>query len=215
MPKKFMVTLIPPYFIIGPAEKGKSTVRKKLCAATGLKGGSCSDVIYTIWSLVSGTSEEKLRAIPKSEARPALVALGDWLTGGAPDADGFRAPVQSFRQNFPHHIVAGDPSLLVGSKLQMPSPGFLVQFLWQNGVRVIDGIRREDELAAAVPPLEWAGVRPVVVRVDDPRKPDVAGDNFSIREIWTDFDLVNDGSLEDLDPKIKKLVEFHEFLRTE
>jgi len=210
-----MDTITAPYFIIGPAEKGKSTVRRKLCEATGLKGGSCSDVIYTLWSLVSGTSEGILRAIPKSESRPTLVALGDWLTGGKPDADGYRDPVQSWRQNFPHDLVVGDHSLLVGSKLPLPNPAFLVQFLWLNGVRVIDGIRREDELACSYPPLEWVGARPVVVRVDDPRKPNVEGDNFSIREIWTDFDLVNDGTVEDLDPKIKNLQEYYAFMRTE
>lgn len=204
-----------PFFIVGPAEKGKSTLRKKLCEATGLKGGSCSDVIYTMWSLVSGTSEENLRTIPKSVSRPALVALGDWLTGGAPDADGFRAPVQSWRQNFPHETVLGDPSLLVGSKMPLPNPAFLVQFLWLNGVRVIDGIRREDELACSVPPLEWIGARPLIVRIDDQRKPDVTGDNFSIREIWTDFDVVNDGTVEDLDPKIKNLLEYYAFMRSE
>lgn len=210
-----MDTITPPFFIVGPAEHGKSTVRKKLCEATGLKGASCSDVIYTFWSLVSGTSEETLRSVPKNVSRPTLVALGDWLTGGKPCPEGFREPVQSFRQNFPHELVDGDPSILVDGKLPPPNPAFLIQFLWLNGFRVIDGIRREDELRSAYPPLEWVGARPVVVRVTDPRKPHVKGDNFAIRELWTDFDLVNDGTIRDLDEKVKKAVEFYQFLRTE
>jgi len=210
-----MDTLTAPYFIIGPAENGKSTVRKKLCALTGLKGGSCSDVIFTIWSLVSGKSEESLRAIPKSESRPALVALGDWLTGGTPDADGFRRPVKSFVENFPHHLVEGDPSLLVDSKLPLPNPSFMIHFLWKNGYRVIDGIRREDELACSYPPLEWVGARPLIVRVEDPRKEAVVGDNFNIRDFWTDFDLVNDGELDDLDAKVLQLTQFYHHMLLE
>lgn len=215
MPEKFMDTITPPYFIIGPAENGKSTVRRKLCAATGLEGGSCSDVIYTMWSVVTSISEEKLRAMPKSEARPILVALGDWLTGGKPDADGYRNPVSSFRENFPHDLVDGDPSVLCNSKLPLPNPSFLIHFLWTNGVRVIDGIRREDELACSYPPLEWAGARPVIVRVTDPRKDAVEGDNYCIRDIWVDFEVVNDSEIDDLDKKVREIVEFYAFMRLE
>jgi len=36
----------PVIFVIGPPAHGKSTARKLLCDLTGVKGASCSDVIY-------------------------------------------------------------------------------------------------------------------------------------------------------------------------
>lgn len=208
MPKKPM-EIVNPILIIGPAEHGKSTVRRMLGELTELKTASCSDVIYTIWSYLSGKGEQELRDIPKGQSRPTLVLLGDWLTGGNPNEYGVRTNPVSFRQNFPYAKLPYDPTLLDNGRFPLPNPSFLIQFLWLNGFRIIDGIRRSDELLSAYPPLEWTGAKPVIIWVEDPRKPRIEGDNFNIPKEWADLEIVNDGSLEELKEKCVRAVEFY------
>lgn len=215
MPKEFMDVITPPIFIIGPAEHGKSTVRKMLGGLTQLKTASCSDVIYTVWSFLDGRSEDVLRQIPKSESRPTLVMIGDWLTGGLPNEYGVRTNPKSFRQHFPYSKLNYDPSKMDSGKFSLPNPSFLIQFLWQNDFRIIDGIRRTDELLASYPPLEWAGARPTIIWVEDPRKPKIEGDNFGIPKEWADTTIENDGTLEELHEKCVKALEFYHFMNKE
>ncbi len=204
-----MDLITPPIFIIGPAEHGKSTARRFIGELTGLSTASCSDVLFTIWAFLDGRSEQELRQIPKDISRPTLVLLGDWLTGGIPNEYGVRVNPKSFRQQFPYAKLNLDPSKMDDGKFQLPNPAFLIQFLWLNGFRVIDGIRRTDELFAAYPPLEWAGARPTIVWVEDPRKPKIGGDNFGIPKEFADFEIVNEGTLDELKEKCVEAVAFY------
>lgn len=67
-------------FIVGPAEHGKSTARTHICAKTGLKGGSCSDLIYPQLAQLWGIDEPALRQMDKASIRPHLVELGNLIT---------------------------------------------------------------------------------------------------------------------------------------
>jgi len=189
LPQTLVAALKQPIFVVGRAQHGKSVFRKALAEALGVKGGSCSDVIYVVWSLISGVGEHVLRAMPKEQARPQLVALGDWLT----------ATRRTFAEGFPAHLFPGcDPRALDWGGLHTPSPAFLIRFSWENGVRVLDGIRREAELEAAQTCLDRLGAPPVVVWIDNPNAAQVKGDNFSISPGRADRVFTNAGTVEDL-----------------
>lgn len=198
--QKLMETMTRPIFVVGKAEHGKSTVRKILSEMLGVRGGSCSDSIYAVWSLLVGVAEEELRRIPKSQSRPLLVALGNWLTTEA----------ESFETNFPRAILPNaDPSRLQYSSFPSPHPGALIQYACFNGVKVLDGVRREVEMQAAVPRLAWVGAKPYVIEVHNPRVPDVE-DNFDLSSEWVDFGIMNDGSVEELAAKCRVALKFYQ-----
>jgi hypothetical protein len=184
-----------PVFVIGKAQHGKSIFRTALASALGVKGASCSDAIYVVWSLISGVGESELRLRPKQEVRHLLVALGDWLTTSA----------DSYEERFPRaKFPDADISLLDQGKLPRPGPSALIQWSWMCDVRVLDGIRREAELDAAREPLEWAGVPARVVWIEKPGAPDVPGDNFSIPLVRAERVFVNGGTIEDLQEQARK-----------
>ena len=200
MPERLMAKLTTPIFIIGPARHGKSTVREIICRLLGEKGGSSSDVIYHAWALLTGEMEETLRALPKEKVRPLLVALGDWLTGGKPNAKGIRQNVENLNTNFPHHLLEDvDPEIIVGSGLCRPSASALIQYSLNKGVKVLDGIRRPDELTEF---LSQSTEKPNVLWVEDPRMSRVVGDNFSIPKSFATHSILNDGNLEDLETSV-------------
>lgn len=70
----------PVLFLTGLPQHGKSTARKFLCDRLRLSGASCSDFIYPTLAKLWGLEEAALRALPKEELRPHLVALGDLMT---------------------------------------------------------------------------------------------------------------------------------------
>ena len=190
--------------IIGPAQHGKSTVRKIISRLTGKKGGSCSDTIYHAWATLTGETEESVRAWPKERVRPLLVALGDWLTGGRPDKDGHRKEVENFRQNFPHHLLGNvDPELLAISGLEKPSASALIQYSLNHGVEVLDGVRREDELTEYLARSTEKSGQPIVLWVENPAWGRVTGDNFSVPEYYATHKILNTGTLEDLEEAVK------------
>jgi hypothetical protein len=195
---------VPPIFVVGKARHGKSTVRKIMTRLTGLKGGSCSDTIYAVWSLLTGVAEEDLRKVPKEQARPILVALGDWLTTDA----------GCYARHFPTHIMppGADPRRLEFKTFPLPHAAALVQYAWQAGVRVLDGIRREPELFASMPALSWCGVNPFIVWVENPNAEDVPGDNFNISKSWAKHVIVNDGPEEELEAKCVDALRHYQFL---
>ena len=185
--------------IIGPAQHGKSTYRKALAAALGTRGGSCSDAIYALWAYLDGKrGPEVLRELPKEEVRPKLVALGDWLTTDAP----------CFSTHFPREAFPEiDPTQLDRTGLPRPSAGALIQYAFQDGVRVLDGVRRKRELEGARPFFSWFGVEPIVVWVEDPRKPRIATDNLDLT--WRDAHTLvsNRSSVEALEESARLFAE--------
>jgi hypothetical protein len=194
VPEEALAPLTRPVFVIGHARHGKTVFREALAKELGVKGASCSDTIYTVWSLISGIGEEALRERPKAETRPLLVALGNWLT----------TPAQSFTEFFPFWLFPGCvPGRLDGGFLPKPSAGALVQFAWLNGVRVLDGIRREVELEDSGKFLRWSGVPPRIVWVANPRLGQEPGDNFSIPPSRASRIFLNDGTVEDLQEKAR------------
>jgi len=184
-----------PVFVIGKAQHGKSVFRTALAAALGVKGASCSDAIYVVWSLITGVGEQRLREKPKQEVRHLLVALGDWLTTSA----------ATYKERFPRHLFPdADISMLDKGQLPRPGPSALIQWSWMTDVRVLDGIRREAELDASREPLEWAGVPARIIWVEKPGAPEVQGDNFSIPLIRAERVFVNNGTIEDLQEQARR-----------
>lgn len=186
--------------IVGPARHGKTTLRRTLARVLGEKGGSCSDFLYSIWSLIDQRGEEALRALPKEDSRPLLVALGDWLT----------TPAASGLENFPHHLFPGaDMSWFEASRLPKPSPSALIQAAYQSGIRVLDGVRRKQELDACLPYFSWFGEKPIVIWIENPRKELVPGDNLDIPPSCADEIVINsgtEGQLEDIAYEIARKI---------
>lgn len=178
-------------FVIGPAQHGKTTVRKRLAQVLGVKGASCSDFLYVLWSLLErGPGPGVLKERPKEESRPKLVALGNWITtDGDTEAD------------FPFEFFP-EADLFFLRKLVSRHPGALIQAALRDGVRVLDGVRRRVELEAALPVISWFGEPPAIVWVEDPRKERIPQDNLDIPASVASHIVLNDGSLEELDEKI-------------
>lgn len=178
--------------VIGPAQHGKSTVRRRLASVLGVKGASCSDHLYSLWSIFDGyRGPEMLKELPKEEVRSKLVKLGNWITSWGDLSQGF--PFEEFPNANPDHF-----SHLIGRR----HPAALIQAAYRNGVRVLDGVRRQCEVDAALPQFAWFGAKPIFIWVEDPRKEHIAADNLDIRPNLADHFIFNDGSLEELDEKI-------------
>jgi hypothetical protein len=193
-----MVSIAPFVIVIGPAKHGKSTFRRALAAKLGTKGASCSDMLYAIWAYVAEESEEGLRKRPKDEIRSTLVALGDWYT----------TPAATLAENFPFDKL---PSIhlakLEGSEMEKPHEGVLIQQAYRSGVRVLDGVRRKRELAAALPIFKWVGIPVLVLYVYDPRKGVDPTDNFDLRYRDANNIILNNGSEENLEAEAARVAE--------
>ena len=170
--------------IVGQIGHGKSSVRAALSAASGLRGASCSDLIYEKLARKRGVTVASLRQIPKEQLRPELVALGDWLVG------------------------VGDAASPAGIPWYGGYRGYdaLVWELFDGGFRIIDGVRRRVEMLATLARFRSMGVEPVVVHVERPMVPSVRDNSEDLRD-FADFHVVNDGSREELAAKVRDLAE--------
>lgn len=177
----------PVFFIVGPVGHGKSTAREILSQLTHLKGGSCSDVIYSYLAARRKVPVDTLRQIPKEELRPTLIAAGDFVCGSGPK-------------------LAEDPADIALDDFVFRGPSALIRTLYLNGYNVIDGVRRQAELKSAKDYLEWNGVRSFVVHVHDPRKPLIADNSEDLTE-FADLKIVNEGTVEELEAKLKTWLE--------
>lgn len=183
-------TFRPPVFLlVGWSQHGKSSIRDLICEDTGVKGASCSDVIYGTWARLSGIAEATLRGMPKEAIRPKLKELGDWMVG---------------HRDFPQDMF---PEVLPTAVQRFLATGFhrdptaLVKLHLDSGVRALDGIRRPIEFQETVERIKTEGFQPVVVWVQTKRDTShVAKDSFSLTKEGTCPDLVidNDGTFADL-----------------
>lgn len=190
-----MAFLKNPIFVIGRARHGKTEVRKVFADRLGVLGGSCSDVIYSVWSIVSGHPEQFLRGLPKEQSRGQLIALGDWLT----------TPSHDYEEFFPYwEVPHADTRALIGTEYGLPRPGFLIQNSLSSGVWVLDGMRRYEELGAALYSLSSADIHPTIVWVERTNAPEGL-DNLSIPKRLAHHTIVNDGSIEELREKALRL----------
>jgi len=176
----------PPLIVfIGPSGHGKSTARKLFCELVPhFKGASCSDVVYALLSQHLGVTETELRATDKEELRPKLVEFGDYLCAARHDLELTKT------------ATGPRPDLYRG-------PSALVRVLFHAGVRVVDGIRRRLELQEVRERMEWFGIRTLVIWIEDPRKPEIGGDNLSLTKDDAEWVILNDGTPAELREKIK------------
>ena len=180
----------PVFFVVGPAGHGKTTARELLCEIThGLKGASCSDIIYHFLAVRRNVSVELLKQIPKEELRPALIAAGDYLTGQI-------GTLQEVAENTE-----------IDSQIYRV-PSILIRTLYLNGHNIIDGVRRRLELKDAFSHLEWNGVRHLTIHVENPNGPKI-NDNAEDLKEFADECIWNDGTREELRGKLTALVEKH------
>jgi hypothetical protein len=139
------------YVFVGYPGHGKTTARNYFCQFTGLKGGSCSDVIIDLYTSLTGWTKEEVLA-DKAQVRPVLVSLGDFLCG-----DGSNLA-----------LLTKDG----GAKAVHPpferGPAALSMQLYEAGVRAIDGVRRASEMVALKSEMEKRGVPVFVVHVRKP-----------------------------------------------
>ena len=173
------------FIVVSPGpQHGKSTVRDAITALTGLKGASCSDVIYRLLSAKRGVDESALRELPKEALRADLIALGDWLCGfGGLDAPAAMPNAEAFYRN----------------------PSFLVRSLFGDGFRVIDGVRRRGELQDAVRFFKQREIQPYVVHVERAAAPRIRDNSADLRGL-ADFCLKNDGTVEELNARVSSML---------
>lgn len=180
----------PVFFVIGPVGHGKTAAREILARLTRLKGGSSSDVIYAFLAFRRNVSQESLRQLPKESFRPELIEAGDFMVGVLPrmkDNDERTAEI--------------DASIY-------RRPSALIRTLYMNGYNIIDGVRRRHELTEAIDHFDWNGIRTLIVHVSDPRKPIVADNSEDLKDLANEV-VVNDGTLEELEAKLRALFPKH------
>lgn len=177
---------VPLFLFIGPPQHGKSTARKIFCELTGLRGASCSDVIYALLAHHKKIPEAELRAVDKEVLRKDLIEFGDYLCGSV-----------------------GKLSLLKADE-PMPdyfrAPSALVRTLFHAGVRVVDGVRRRLELQEVKDRMEWLGLPVVVFWIERPSQ-SVIADNTEVTKELADHVIVNDGDPAALKEKILALLQ--------
>lgn len=173
----------PVIFVVGKPQHGKTTIRDIVSQKTGLRGGSCSDVVYHYLAARRQVSVEALRQEPKEALRPTLIQAGDFMCG--------------IREQPPEEApVNPEPDAEIWRH-----PSALIRCLYLNGVNVIDGVRRRLELLHAREALEWVGVRSAVIFVDRPGGPQIADNTEDLREFAT-VTISNDGTINDLETKV-------------
>lgn len=171
----------PVIIIIGRPQVGKTTTRGFVTQLTGLRGGSCSDVVYHFLASSRGQSVEYLKQLPKESIRPDLMVTGDFLCGlGEFKLVDAKIPTEN---NSPDDL------------LRVPST--LIRTLYMSGCNVIDGVRRRLELQEARDRLLWNGIRNAVFWVENPRVPNIL-DNTEVTSADADDIILNDGTLEQL-----------------
>ncbi len=175
------------YIFIGPPAHGKTLARKIFCELTGMKGGSTSDVIYTLMARFSGVSEAELREIPKEELRPKLIELGDYLCDRSNDLS-----KNAFKDPIPENIYRG--------------PSVLTRALFLTGFFAFDGVRRKSELEEIRFIVSWLGLEPFVLWVHRDEAPSIA-DNTEVTIEDATHVIANNGTSADLREKIVALLE--------
>jgi hypothetical protein len=179
----------PVIFVTGKPQHGKTTARQILERLTHLKGGSCSDVVYHILAARRGVSPDSLRLLPKEELRPALVQVGDWMCGlgelSEPKTNDKFDDTQLYRH-----------------------PSALIRTLYVSGYNLIDGVRRRIELQNARDHLDWNGVRSLTLHVVRPNVQEVKDNTEDLGE-FADEVVHNDGTVEELEAKLKLILDKH------
>lgn len=188
----------PIIFVVGPAGHGKTTVRKMICDKTGLKGDSTSNVLFAILELLTGTSEDEYRKMPKDEIRPMLVELGDVLTQTKP----------TLSSEFLNKIPEDRREDALAKIRNLAHPSTLTRHIFLAGGSVIDGVRRPAEFFSALTFLAWAGYNVITIWVENPGFPVNEVDNFSLSraKIRPQFIIENDGSLDSLEQHVEKIL---------
>lgn len=169
----------PVIFTIGLPGHGKTKARTILEKLTGLRGASCSDVIYAFLAERRQVTFESLKEIPKEQFRAALIEAGDWLCGMGEG---------SIREQPKDESIDKDV-------LRVPSG--LIRTLVQAGYNVIDGARRALELQEAKKHLEWNGVRHLTIWIEKTNAP-IIQDTTTVTRQQADEVILNDGSEADL-----------------
>lgn len=178
----------PVFFIVGKPQHGKTTVRQIVSKQTYLKGGSCSDIVYHFLAARRGVSIDVLRSFPKEALRPALIDAGNFLCGvGAMSETAVNITLD---------------------EAMYRHPSALIRTLYLSGYNVIDGVRRRQEIQHAREHLDWNGVRSFVIKVDRPGVPDIVDNTEDLSEFADDV-VLNDGTIEELEVKVKAVIEKH------
>jgi len=149
----------------------------------GQPGASCSDVIYPLLAKRLKMTEAELRAMEKEEARPMLVEFGDYLCGKTETLS----------------VVPGGPT---GPGVYFRSPSTLFRSLYLMGIRLIDGVRRREELDEIRQVLRWLNVPLVVFWIERPGSPPT-DDNTAVTAKDADATILNDGTPTQLKEKLQ------------
>jgi len=179
----------PCFFVVGPVGHGKTTARERLASITSLKGGSCSDIIYAFLAIRKQLTVDELRQLPKESFRNELIEAGDFLCGS----------IGKLTE------VAKNPAIDADVWCQ---PSALIRTLYMNGYNIIDGVRRRLELQDAKGHLEWNGVRSLVIHIHDPRKGVIADNSENLQDLADEL-VVNEGTPDELEAKLKAIVDKH------
>jgi hypothetical protein len=179
--------ITPPVILIaGPAGHGKTTAREILVKLTGLRGGSCSDVVYHYLALLKGVPVSELFKQDKETLRPELVKTGNWLCGDIGN-------LQEALGDAP----CSDDVYRV--------PSTLVRTLYHNRRNIIDGVRRRQELLHAIEHLEWNGIRVLSIFVSNPTGPKIEDNTENLSSLCDEL-VSNDGTVEQLETKLSEIL---------
>jgi hypothetical protein len=176
----------PVFLFLGPPRHGKTTARKILSELIQLPGASCSDVIYPLLAKHIGITEAELRAKDKNLIRESLVTFGDFLCNQ--------------RQDLGELHRSGETEDEVRARY-FRCPSTLIRTLYLMGFRVIDGVRRRDELLEAKQIFTWMNVPVMTFWVHRPGV-ESPSDNTEVTSGDADLVLANDGDPSELKGKL-------------